>query len=185
MTTALSSSITYTENEKPANIKTGILSQSLKIDHNRSVHDTTLCRTFTVLIIANSEHQYKWDPIPEEKQDTTAVIRATGDAYFDRFDNINVTVELEYIGEHNLTRNSCYLGLPSALVVMNRRYVVDETMGVVDILLGFLGLDNTQGTTPIPDSHVFRVEGGKIRYVHTVSSCVTPGCGVNGTGPPF
>jgi hypothetical protein len=36
----------------------------------------------------------------------------------------------------------------------------------------------------MPDSHVFRVEGGKIRYIHTVSSCVEAGCGLNGTGIP-
>ncbi|CZR52651.1 uncharacterized protein PAC_02528 [Phialocephala subalpina] len=103
--------------------------------------------------------------------------------------NVNLSPATDDVGieatiqSPNLTGNSCYLGLPSTLVVTNRRHVVDEAMGVVDMFLGFPGLDHTQGTTPMPDSHAFRVEGGKIRYVHTVSSCVTAGCGVNGTGP--
>ncbi len=43
---------------------------------------------------------------------------------------------------------------------MDRRYVIDETLGTVDIFLTF---------GSIPDSHEFRVEKGKIRYVHTMS----------------
>ena len=62
--------------------------------------------------------------------------------------------------------------------------MVDEVMGAVDIFLGFPGLDRSQGQAPMPDSHFFRVEGGKVRYIHTVSSCVQAGCGMNGTGPP-
>ena len=132
-----------------------------------------------------------WDPIPAAQQDSRAVIQAAGDAYFNRFDNINVTVpygtpcaRLEggaYTGQQNLTGNTCNLGLPSTVKVTNRRYVVDETMGAVSIFLGFPGLDRSQGQTPMPDGHVFRVEGGKIRYIHTVSSCVQAGCGLNVT----
>lgn len=31
------------------------------------------------------------------------------------------------------------------------------------------------------DSHLFRVERGKITYIHTLSTCAAPGCGLNGT----
>lgn len=34
----------------------------------------------------------KWDIIPVEQRDTREVIQAAGDAYFDRFGNVNVTV---------------------------------------------------------------------------------------------
>ncbi|KUJ13430.1 uncharacterized protein LY89DRAFT_754174 [Mollisia scopiformis] len=234
MATSLSPNISYTENEKPVDIKTGVLTRSLKIDLNRTIHDTIACGTWTELIVTDPTHPYviqtrmlfndskittmesivtqkgdwafnatgylywdsmeKWDPIPAEKRDTRAVIQAAGDAYFDRFDNINVTVpfgtpcaRLEggaYTGANNLTANTCYLGLPSTTKVTNRRYIVDETMGVVSMFLGFPGLDRSQGMAPMPDGHTFRVEGGKIKYIHTVSSCVQAGCGVNGTGPP-
>ena len=225
--------LNYTENEKPANITTGILSQALKIEHVINLHDPVQCATFSELIIPNTEHPYilgvrmllnnskisfveslvtkpgdwafnvtgyvhwesleNWDPIPKEKQDSRAVIQAAGDAYFDRFANINVTVpfgtpcaRLEggaYTGGRNLTGNTCNLGLPSTIKVTNRRYVVDQDMGSVVIYVGFPGLDRTQGQNPAPDSHLFRVEGGKIRYIHTLSSCVTPGCGSSGPPP--
>lgn len=232
--TLFSTNASYIESEKPASIRTGVLSQPMKIDHNRSIHDTTNCATFTELIVTDPAKPYvigtrmlftgnqittiesiathpgdwafnatgylhwnsleSWDPIPAAKQDSRAVIQAAGDAYFNRFGNANVTVpwgtpcaRLEggaYTGANNLTGETCDLGLPSTIKVTNRRYVIDEVMGAVDIFLGFPGLDRSQGETPMPDSHFFRVEGGKIRYIHTVSTCVEAGCGMNGTGPP-
>ncbi|KAK0717276.1 hypothetical protein B0T26DRAFT_775332 [Lasiosphaeria miniovina] len=136
----------------------------------------------------------KWDPIPAEKRDSRAAIKAAGDAYFERFHNSSFVVpwgtpcaRLEggaYTGRGNLSANTCDLGLPSTLVVTDRRYVIDEGLGAVDIFLGFPGLDRSVGQQPMPDSHVFRVEGGKIRYIHTVSTCVHAGCGMNGTAIP-
>ncbi len=130
-----------------------------------------------------------WAPIPAAHRDSRAVIQAAGDAYFDRFANASVVVpwgtpcaRLEggaYTGQRNASGSTCDLGLPSTIYVTDRRYVVDEVMGTVDIFVGFPGLDRTQGETPMPDSHVFRVEGGKIRAIHTLTYCKTPGCGVN------
>ena len=67
---------------------------------------------------------------------------------------------------------------PSTIVVPFRRYVIDEEYGVVVIFTGFPGLDRTQGQDAMPDSHAFRVEGGRIRYCHTASACVVAGCGI-------
>ncbi|KAL7620575.1 hypothetical protein AAE478_009570 [Parahypoxylon ruwenzoriense] len=225
--------VTYTENEVPKAIAEGILAESIDIDHNRSIHDTVNCATFTEIIAANNPHPYvigtriifnsenkisliesivtdagdwafnatgylywnsleNWDPILDDKRNTREVIQAAGDAYFERFKNTSVVVPFGIpcsrleggasTAPLNMTGDSCTLaGLPSTLVVTNRRYVVDEVMGVVDIYLGFPGLDRSQGQKPMPDSHMFRVESGKIRYIHTVSSCVEAGCGWNGT----
>jgi hypothetical protein len=68
--------------------------------------------------------------------------------------------------------------------VANRRYVVDEELGAVAIYVGFPGLDRSVPEMPMPDSHFFRVEGGQIRYIHTVTTCKNAGCGMNGTGIP-
>ncbi|KAI5921474.1 hypothetical protein F4810DRAFT_702315 [Camillea tinctor] len=136
-----------------------------------------------------------WDPIPEDLRDSRETVQAAGDAYFDRFKNESVVVPFGVpcsrleggasTAPLNMTGDSCTAaGLPSTLVVTDRRYVVDEVMGAVDIYLGFPGLDRSQGQDPMPDSHLFRVEEGKIRYIHTVSSCVEDGCGMNGEGPP-
>ncbi|KAI3317851.1 hypothetical protein HD806DRAFT_526817 [Xylariaceae sp. AK1471] len=230
------SNITYTENEVKMSLDRSVLTEPIKLDHNRSILDTVQCATFTEIIAATNIHQYvigtrmefdandkiskiesivtdrgdwafnatgyrywdsleNWDPIPPEKQDPRDVIQAAGDAYFDRFKNTSVVIPFGIpcsrleggasTAPLNMTGDSCTAaGLPSGLVVTNRRYVVDQEMGVVDIFLGFPGLDRSQGTAPMPDSHVFRVESGKIRYIHTVSSCVEAGCGMNGAGPP-
>ncbi len=133
-----------------------------------------------------------WAPIPADKRDSRAVIKAAGDAYFDRFNNASVTIPLgtpcarleggAYTGSGNLTANTCDIGgFPSTIKVTNRRYIIDEDQGVVDIFEGFPGLDRSVPETPAPDSHLFRVESSKIRYIHTVSHCITPGCGMNGT----
>ncbi|KAI1100831.1 hypothetical protein F4804DRAFT_317847 [Jackrogersella minutella] len=228
--------VTYTENETPKAIAEGVLAESIRIDHNRSIHDTANCATFTEIIAASNPHQYvigtriifnednkislmesimtdagdwafnatgylywdsleNWDPIPEDKRDSREVIQAAGNSYFERFKNESVVVPFGVpcsrleggvsTAPLNMTGDSCTLaGLPSTLVVTDRRFVVDEVMGVVDIFLGFPGLDRSQGEKPMPDSHLFRIESGQIRYIHTVSSCVEAGCGMNATIPP-
>ncbi|KAK0702733.1 hypothetical protein B0H67DRAFT_604449 [Lasiosphaeris hirsuta] len=214
LTALASNTLNYTESDKTTDIYTCVLSQPMKIDLNVSIHDTALCATFTELIAVLIEtiatkpgdwlfdamgylhwvSQERWDPIPAAKRDTREVILAAGDAYFNRFANINASVpwgqpcaRLEggaYTGQRDQTINTCDLGLPSTLRVTNRRYVVDEVVGAVAIYVGFPGLDRTVGLKPMPDSHFFRVESGKIRYIHTVSTCDTAGCGVNRTFVP-
>ncbi|KAE8442236.1 hypothetical protein EG329_003707 [Mollisiaceae sp. DMI_Dod_QoI] len=133
-----------------------------------------------------------WSPIPVAKRDSRAVIQAGGDAYFNRFDNASVVVpwgapctriEGGALVTGTLSGDNCTMVWPDTIVVTNRRYVVDEEYGGVDIFEGFPGLDRTQGNDPMPDSHLFRIEAGKIKYAHTVSHCVVKGCGMNGTNP--
>lgn len=136
-----------------------------------------------------------WPAIPAEKQDSRGVIQAAGDAYFNRWNDTKVQIPLgtpcarleggAYTGRGNLSANTCDLGgFPSTIVVTNRRYLVDEEMGVMSIFLGFPGLDRSAPQRPAPDSHLFRVEDGKVRFIHTVSHCFQKGCGMNGTGIP-
>lgn len=132
----------------------------------------------------------EWGPIPEGAREPRAAVQALGDAYFDRFGNVSVAVPwaapcyrleggLPARGE--MQGDECVMVWPSTIIVPYRRYVVDEELGAVDMFIGFPGLDRTQGQLPMPDSHLFRVEGGKIKYCHTASACVTDGCGLNGT----
>jgi hypothetical protein len=133
-----------------------------------------------------------WAPIPAEKQDTRATVQAVGDSYFDRFGNVSVTVPwgppcyrveggLAAKGTLHNDTGVCQMMWPSTIHIPYRNYVVDEELGVASMFVGFPGLDSTQGGAPMPDSHLFRVEGGKIKYLHTASACVTAGCGLNGT----
>jgi hypothetical protein len=52
----------------------------------------------------------------------------------------------------------------------NRHYVVDPEIGAV---VGFVHFGNEN----VPDSHLFRVEKGKLRYIHTLTVCLIPNCG--------
>ncbi|KAF2473129.1 uncharacterized protein BDR25DRAFT_387259 [Lindgomyces ingoldianus] len=110
-----------------------------------------------------------WDPIPEAKRDTRAVIQAAADAYCDIFHDKSVKVpwgqpcaRLEggsYTGKGQ-SSDRCDVGIPNGVELTNRRYVIDEEYGTVDVFMSFAG---------IPDTHEFRVEGGKLRYVHTMT----------------
>jgi len=133
-----------------------------------------------------------WNPIEKSQQDTRAIIQAVGDAYFDRFGNTSVTVPwgapcyrveggLPAKGTLHNDTGFCEMVWPSTIIIPYRRYIVDEEVGVVDLFVGFPGLDRTQGQAPMPDSHLFRIENGKIKYLHTASACVVEGCGLNGT----
>lgn len=55
----------------------------------------------------------------------------------------------------------CNVGVPSGIRMLDRRYVIDEVLGSVDIFFAFAG--------SLPDSHLFRLEGGKLRFVHTLT----------------
>ncbi|KAJ2922958.1 hypothetical protein H1R20_g14126, partial [Candolleomyces eurysporus] len=48
----------YTENFRTANIRTGLISKPLKVDYNRSLHDTIECATYTEVIVTDRAHPY-------------------------------------------------------------------------------------------------------------------------------
>ena len=122
-----------------------------------------------------------WGEIPADKRDSREVIKAAADAYFNVFKSANVSVpwgspcaRLEggaYTG-HGLANDTCNLGVIQSYDMPNRRYVIDETVGVASLLVEFGSIGNA------PDSHEFRVEGGKLRFIHTMTYCTKkPNCG--------
>jgi hypothetical protein len=64
--------------------------------------------------------------------------------------------------------DSCDLGVPSGVNIAHRRFVVDETLGSVVAFCTF-GAGTPGGGSGAPDAHLFRVENGKLRYVHTLT----------------
>ncbi|KAF2658323.1 hypothetical protein K491DRAFT_593333 [Lophiostoma macrostomum CBS 122681] len=126
-----------------------------------------------------------WDAIPEAKRDTRETIKAAADAYCDVFSDKSVKVpwgtpcaRLEggsYTGKGSAT-DSCNVGVPSGVKLVNRQYVIDEEYGTVDVIMDFGGTAGNVGAGGLPDSHEFRVESGKLRYVHTLSSCGGKSC---------
>lgn len=131
----------------------------------------------------------KWDEIPRDKRDSRTVLRAAADAYLDNWGDPALPVphgtpcaRLEgriNTGTRNPAGNTCDMGaFPQKLKVGHRRYVIDETIGAVSIFHNFPWLDAGLAVDPgTPASQMFRVEGGKNRYIHEVTVCTTPGCG--------
>jgi hypothetical protein len=208
---------TYQENNKAVDIKKGLLSQAMKIDHNKTTFDTTACATYAELIITNPKAPYvigtqvrldannnidvvdtiatstgdwqfnatkslslilkeDWGTIPAEKRDTRATLQAAADAYLDLWSQ-NATKPTvpwgvpcdrmegsSYTGKGTDT-DSCNVGIPSGNEPPNtdRRYVIDETVGSVSVLCVFQTMANAA------DSHEFRLNSGKLRYVHTMT----------------
>jgi hypothetical protein len=208
----------YMENVAPANINNGVIKTPMKIDHHRSLLDTTTCQTYTEVIVTDKEHPYalgtrlrvnhdkiaeieiiwettgywlfnadaymqyssteKWDAIPANKRDTRETLVAAANAYLDAFlEQKKDLVPWGYPcnrtegGMHTgkgAADDSCDVGVPSGVNIANRRFVVDPTIGAVVAFCTF-GAGNPNGGSGAPDAHLFRVEGGKLRYVHTLT----------------
>jgi hypothetical protein len=58
--------------------------------------------------------------------------------------------------------------VPAGVNIANRRFVVDEVTGSVVVYCTF-GPGGPGGGSGSPDTHLFRVENGKLRYVHTLT----------------
>jgi hypothetical protein len=119
-----------------------------------------------------------WDPIPDEQQDGRDTILATADAYLDFLSNSSISVpwgtpcaRLDgsgyYTGTSNMTANTCKLCVPIKAQAMNRRYTVDAVFGAANILFQYRGANASK---PGIGSYTFRVEAGRIRYIHTLST---------------
>jgi hypothetical protein len=208
----------YWENMAPARIDEGLIRTAMKIDHQRSLLDTSTCQTFTEVIVTNKEKPYvfgtrlrvnrdkiaeieilwtttgywlfnaesylkwssmeKWDVIPAAQRDTRATLVAAANAYLDAFlegkkDLVpwgypcNRTEGGAHTGRGEAT-DSCDVGVPSGVNIANRRFIVDETIGAVQVFCTF-GAGNANGGSGSPDTHLFRVESGKLKYVHTMT----------------
>ena len=114
-----------------------------------------------------------WSEIPPDKRETPEALKAAADAYLDYFKDKKVQVpwgtpceRLEgsaYTGK-GTPQDSCNVGVPENIDMADRQYVIDPTIGAVDVML-------KMGPHQRPDSHVFRIENGKIRFIHTVTNC--------------
>jgi hypothetical protein len=120
-----------------------------------------------------------WDVIPAAKRDTRATLEAAANAYLDAFlegkgDLVpwgapcNRTEGGRMHTGNGSPDDSCQVGVPSGVNISNRHFVVDETIGAVVAFCTF-GAGTAAGGSGAPDSHLFRIENGKLRYVHTLT----------------
>lgn len=121
----------------------------------------------------------KWDILPPERRSDRQTLINAANAYFDVFTNSSSSsnvpwgipcARLEggaYTNPKGEPNASCTGGPPleGSVKIVNRRFIVDLDMGTVVGLVDF-GSENGW-----PDSHAFRLEDGKVRYVHTLTVC--------------
>ena len=154
------------------------------VDSVVSGPDAWLFNATHSLHYALSEH---WTTIAPDKRDSRETLKNAADAYLNMWGNqtANATAQVPwgtpcarlegslYTGK-GLPNDTCSVGIPrgSSLPNINRRYVIDETKGSVNVLCTFQTMENAL------DSHEFRLEGGKLRYVHTATICPRPNCGL-------
>ena len=232
----LATGLGYVENFKTMNINEGLIKTPMKIDHHRSLLDTSTCQTFTEVIVSDKAAPYAlgtrlrvnhgliaeiemlwtttgywlfnadnylkysstedWSSIPAAKRDTRATLVSAANAYLDAFlEGKKDLVPWGYPcnrtegGAHTgkgAADDSCDVGVPSGVNIANRHFVVDETIGAVVAFCTF-GAGNATGGSGAPDTHLFRVENGKLRFVHTLTHLLQasgPGRGAQGKGAP-
>jgi hypothetical protein len=118
-------------------------------------------------------------PAPAARVSAQALINAAN-SYLDLFSDKFVEVpwgipcsRLEggaYTNRNANPNASCEVGIPpGVLYIVNRDYVVDQEMGVVNVYCRF-----GNSTTGMPDAHTFRLVNGKLTHVHTLSVNLSP-----------
>jgi hypothetical protein len=121
--------------------------------------------------------QEKWGVLPPAQRSDRQTLIKAANAYFDVFSDRSSNppwgipcARLEggaYTNPNGDPKASCTGGpaLEGTLIITNRRFLVDLAMGTVVGLVDFGEKDGW------PDSHMFRLENGKIRFVHTLTVC--------------
>jgi hypothetical protein len=119
----------------------------------------------------------KWDILSAAKRSDRQTLIKAANAYFDVFSDRSSPApfgipcaRLEggmYTNPSGDPNASCTGGPPleGTLKITHRRFVVDLDMGTV---VGLVDFGEANGW---PDTHMFRLENGKIRFVHTLTMC--------------
>jgi hypothetical protein len=228
----LAKGLGYVENFKTIDINDGVIKKPMKIDHQRTLIDTSTCQTYTEVMVSDTANPYAlgtrlrvnhgliaeiemmwtttgywgfninnylkytsaedWGVIPAAKRDTRATLEAAANAYLDAF--LEGKIDLVpwgfpcqrteggmYTGKGS-PDDSCQVGVPSGVNISNRHFVVDETIGSVVAFCTF-GAGNATGGSGAPDTHLFRVENGKLRFVHTMTHLLQANGPGRGRGP--
>jgi hypothetical protein len=161
-----------------------VLGTRLKISNNKisevealvTDHDDWLFNAANYLKYSSQE---KWGILPAAHRSDRQTLIKAANAYFDVFSDPSSSnnvpwgipcARLEggaYTNPENNPKASCTGGPPlqGSVNITNRRFIVDLDMGTVVGLVDFGDKDGW------PDSHMFRLENGKVRYVHTLTVC--------------
>ena len=168
-----------------------VLGTRLRVNHDKIAEIESLM-TQQGDWLFNADNYMKWSPnedwgvIPAGERDSRDTLVAAANAYLDAFLEKKIDlVPWGYPCERTegglrtgkgLPTDSCSVGVPAGVNIVARRFIVDETKGMVVAFCTF-------GVGGIPDTHLFRVEKGKLRYVHTLTH-LPPGYHVRVNGKP-
>jgi hypothetical protein len=160
-----------------------VLGTRLRVNHDK-ISEIEILWTTTGYWLFNADNYLKyssaeeWSPISADKRDTRDTLVAAANAYLDAF--LEGKIDLVPWGYpcnrteggmhtgRGLPDDTCSVGVPSGVNIANRRFVVDPVIGSVVVFCTF-GAGSATGGSGAPDTHLFRVENGKLRYVHTLT----------------
>ena len=183
---------TFTEIAHTSSNHPYLLGTRLKIEDNRISEIESLVADqddwlFNAADYLKYSSQERWDILPVEKRSDRQTLLNAANAYYDTFEDYanfskvpwgTPCVRIEggmYTNRNNDPNPSCTVGMPKTggLPIINRHYLVDVDMGTV------VGMVDFRAEKRNPDFHEFRLENGKLRYVHTVQVCtIQPNCGL-------
>ncbi|HXX45555.1 MAG TPA: hypothetical protein VEJ38_12565 [Candidatus Acidoferrales bacterium] len=154
-----------------------VLGTRLRVNHDKIVEIESMV-TQQGDWLFNADNYMNWSPnedwgvIPEAQRDSRDTLVAAANAYLDAFlEKKTDLVPWGYPCERTegglrtgkgAPDDTCAVGVPAGVNIVARRFVVDETIGSVVAFCTF-------GVGGLPDSHLFRVEKGKLRFVHTLT----------------
>ena len=159
-----------------------VLGTRLRVNHDKIVEIESMV-TQQGDWLFNADNYYKWSPnenwgvIPPGERDTRDTLVAAANAYLDAFlEGKGDLVPWGYPCERTegglrtgkgVPEDTCQVGVPSGVNIVARRFIVDPDIGAVVAFCRF-------GVNGLPDTHLFRVEKSKLRFVHTLTH-VPPG----------
>ena len=157
------------QNTPPMVIGTQIRYNGTKIAKMETVYSTNRIGMFAnpSLTYSHISKEVR-NPIPPEKRDSRALLKRIADQYFNKFSNGSIQVPhhtpCDRIEGSMRVTPDCTAGIMSnpSRKMTHRRFVIDEELGTTSVFLWF----NGEGATA--DGHTFRIEGGKLRYVHAI-----------------
>ncbi len=175
---------TFTEVIVTDAAKPYVLGTRLRVNHDK-IAEIEILWTTTGYWLFNADNYLKyssaenWDPIPAERARLARHAGRRGQRLprcvsrrEDRPGAVGLPVRPHRRRHVHRQRtrptDSCEVGVPSGVNIANRRFVVDEAIGSVVVYCTF-GAGGPTGGSGAPDTHLFRVENGKLRYVHTLT----------------
>lgn len=159
-----------------------VIGVRMRINHDK-IAEIELITTTTGQWLFNADNYLEytskenWGPIPADRRNTYAELVRGAGAYLDAFLEAKidlvpwgypcVRVEGGMTTAQGTDADTCEAGMPAGVNVANRRFVVDEVLGAVVVWCTFGA--GGPGGSGAPDTHLFRMENGKLRYVHTLT----------------